>query len=59
MKEEKICRICITYGKKTVYGVIAGEHKRKKTLGRSRLRWEDNIKIGCEGVNWINLTQDR
>jgi hypothetical protein len=33
-------------------------------LGRPRRRWEDNIKmdlgeIGIDGVNWIQLAQDR
>jgi hypothetical protein len=33
-------------------------------VGRSRHRWEDNIKIdlkeiGWDGVVWIHLTQDR
>ena len=33
-------------------------------LGRPRLRWEDNIKmdlqeVGCEDVDWIELSQDR
>ena len=37
---------------------------RKRPLGRPRLRWEDNIKmdlqeVGCEGMNWIDLTQNR
>jgi hypothetical protein len=59
IKEEKIGRICSTNGRKNVYRVIAGEQKGKKTLEISRLRWEDNFKIGSEGVNWINLTQDR
>jgi hypothetical protein len=36
----------------------------KKPLGRSRHRWEDNIKMdlqegGCGGMDWIDLTQDR
>jgi hypothetical protein len=36
----------------------------KRLLGRSRYRWEDNIKIklkgiGCEDVNWNHLAQDR
>jgi hypothetical protein len=34
----------------------------KKQLGRPRCRWDNNIKIGpeeigCEGLDWINLTQ--
>jgi hypothetical protein len=33
-------------------------------LGRSRRRWEDNIKmdlreIGIDGANWIQVAQDR
>ena len=33
-------------------------------LGKPRPRWEDNIKmdlqkVGCEGVDWIDLAQDR
>jgi hypothetical protein len=36
----------------------------KRPLGRPRRRWEDNIKmdlqeVGCEGMDWIDLTQDR
>ena len=35
----------------------------KRPLGRSRRRWEDNIKmdlqeVGCEGMDWIELAQD-
>jgi hypothetical protein len=35
-----------------------------RPLGRPRRRWEDNIKlylreIGIDGVNWIQLVQDR
>jgi hypothetical protein len=36
----------------------------KRSLGRPWLRWEDNIKIdiqevGCEGMDWSELAQDR
>ena len=36
----------------------------KRPLGRPRLRWEDNIKldlqeVGCGGMDWIELAQDR
>jgi hypothetical protein len=34
---------------------------QKRTLGRPRCRWADNIKmeIGLGGIDWIDLTQDR
>ena len=37
---------------------------RKTPLGRPRHKWEDNIKmglqeVGCEGMDRINLAQDR
>jgi hypothetical protein len=36
----------------------------RRPLGRSRRRWEDNIRmdlteIGCEGVDWVHLAEDR
>jgi hypothetical protein len=36
----------------------------KRTLGRPRRRWEDNMKpdlqkLGCGGMDWIELAQDR
>ena len=41
-----------------------GKPEGKRPLGRPRRRWEDNIKmdlqeIGCGGMNWIELAQDR
>jgi len=38
--------------------------EKKRPLGRPRRRWEDNIKmdlqeVGCGGINWIGLVQDR
>ena len=40
------------------------KREEKRPLGRSRRRWEDNIKIdvqevGCGGMDWIGLVQDR
>ena len=37
---------------------------RRRLLGRPRRRWEDNIKmdlqkVGCGGMDWIELAQDR
>jgi hypothetical protein len=36
----------------------------KRPLGRSRRRWEDNIKMAhqelrCGGIDWIELTLER
>jgi hypothetical protein len=47
-----------------VYRVLVGKSKGKRPLVRKRCRWEDNIKIeleelGCGGVAWIELAQDR
>ena len=41
-----------------------GKPEGKRPLGRPRRRWEDNIRIdvqevGCWGVDWIDLAQDR
>ena len=47
-----------------LYRVLVGKPEGKRPLGRHRLRWEDNIKmdlqeVGCGGMNWIELAQDR
>ena len=44
--------------------IIIDKPEGKRPLGRTRLRWEDNIKmdlqeLGCGGVDWIELDQDR
>jgi hypothetical protein len=44
--------------------VLLGKPERKSRFGRPRRRWEDNIKmdlkeVGCEGMDWIELAQDR
>jgi hypothetical protein len=47
-----------------IYRVLVGRPECKRPLGRSRHRWEDNIKldlreIGIDGANWIQLAQNR
>ena len=41
----------------------SGETRGKDPLGRPRLRWEDNIKMGLQEVggdgDWMELVQDR
>jgi hypothetical protein len=49
---------------RVVYSVLVGKPEGKGPLGRPRRRWEDNIKmdlqeVGCGGVDWIELAQDR
>jgi hypothetical protein len=46
------------------YRVLVGRPEGKRSLGRPRCRWEDNIKmdfreIGIDGAKWILLAQDR
>ena len=45
-------------------GFLVGKPEGKRPLGRPRHRWEDNIKmdlqdVGCEGMDWTELAQDR
>ena len=47
-----------------VYRALVGKPEGKRQLERPRRRWEDNIKmdlqeVGCGGMNWIELAQDR
>ena len=46
------------------YRVLVGKPEGKRPLRKYRRRWEDNIKmdlqeVGCEGMDWIELAQDR
>jgi hypothetical protein len=47
-----------------VYRVLVDRPKGKRSLGRPRRRWDDNIKmdlkgIGIDGESWIQLAQNR
>ena len=47
-----------------VHRFLVGKPERKRPLGRPRLRWEDNIKMGLQEVgggygDLMELAQDR
>jgi hypothetical protein len=49
--------------KRGVHRVLVGKPEGKRPLGRTRRKWEDNIKmdlqeVGCWGMDWIELAQD-
>jgi hypothetical protein len=50
--------------KMNAYRILVGKPERKRPLGRPRRRWVNNVKIylrtiGWDGMDWIDLTQDR
>ena len=50
--------------KRGIYRVLVGKPEGKRPLGRSRRRWEHNIKmdlqeVECAIMDWIELAQDR
>ena len=47
-----------------VYRVLVGKPEGRRSLGRPRFRWVDNIRmdlqeVGCGYMYWIGLAQDR
>jgi len=52
------------WARRVLYSLLVGKPEGKRPLGRSKLRWEDNImmdiqEVGCGGMDWIELAQDR
>jgi hypothetical protein len=50
--------------KRNAYRILVGKPEGKRTLGRPRWRWVDNVKMdlretGLDGMDWIDLAQDR
>jgi hypothetical protein len=51
-------------GKRNSYRLLVGKPEGKRSLGRPRRRWVDNIKmdlgeVGWGDVDWICVAQDR
>jgi hypothetical protein len=50
--------------KRNAYRILVGKLEGRKSLGRPRCRWMDNIRIdlretGCDGLHWVDLAQNR
>jgi len=56
---------CSTYGgEERCIKVFVGKPEGKRPLEKPRRRWEDDIKmdlqeVGCGGMGWIELAQER
>jgi hypothetical protein len=56
---------CGTHGEnRTAYRILLGKPEGKRSVGKPRRRWEDNIKIDFTEIlrghmDWIDLAQDR
>jgi hypothetical protein len=49
---------------RNAYRILMGNPEGKRTLGRPRCRWVDNMKmdlreIGWDAMDWFDLAQDR
>jgi hypothetical protein len=49
---------------RNTYNILVARPEGKRSLGKPRGRWVDNIRmdlrdIGWEGVDWLHLAQDR
>jgi hypothetical protein len=44
--------------KRNAYRILVGKPEGKRPLGRPRRWWVDG-EIGCCGIDWIDLAQDR
>ena len=56
--------VALVRERKGVYRTFMGKPEGKRPLGGPRHRWEDNIgmdlrEVGCGGMDWIDLAQDR
>jgi len=42
-----------------VHRILVGKPEGKRLLGRPRRRWEDNINMDPQGMDWMDLAHDR
>ena len=48
---------------RSTFKIVTGKHIGKRLLGKSRSKWEDNIKMGLKEMdvstrNWVYSAQD-
>jgi len=60
----RVSRCYIREREQNGFGVLAKKTERRRPLGRSRRRWEDNIvmnlkEMELEGKEWITLAVER
>jgi hypothetical protein len=41
--------------KRNTYRIFVGKPQGKRPLGRTKCRWEDNIKIDLREVGWVGM----
>jgi hypothetical protein len=65
MREDRMVgHVARTAAIRNAYNILVGKPEGKRPLEKPGPRWEDNItvdlrEIGCEGVDWSRLAQDR
>jgi hypothetical protein len=65
IKKDEMGRTSSTHVEKRIaYRILVGKSEGKRTLGRPRRRWEDNITMNVKeiewgGINWIHLAQGK
>jgi hypothetical protein len=65
IKSRRMIWACSTHGqKRNACRIFGGKPQGKRSLGRPRCRWVDNIKMDLReiewgGMDWIDLVQDR
>jgi len=65
IEKNELGAACSTYGgRRGVYRFLVRKPERKRPLGKTSRRWEDNIKMDlqemvCGGMDWIEMVQDR
>jgi hypothetical protein len=46
-------------GEMNAYRILVGKVEGRRPLGRPRRRWLGNIRVGWDGMDWIDLAQNR